>query len=50
MQINQQQLARLLEDAKEAHHEYQKSIAGTDDNWAEWYAEYIHNQLNNTDS
>lgn len=50
MEINQQQLASLLEKAKDAHHEYQKSISGKDDNWAEWYTEYIHNQLNDTDS
>ncbi|MFB6212721.1 MAG: hypothetical protein ABEI53_02835 [Candidatus Magasanikbacteria bacterium] len=37
------ELAGLLEEAKEAHHQYEQEELGgeTDENWAEFYAEYI---------
>lgn len=45
MEISEQQLASLLEEAQEAHHEYEQTIEGSDDQWANWYAQYIHKQL-----
>lgn len=45
MEITKQQLVSLLEEAQNAHHEYEKSIEGTDDEWAEWYAQYIQEHI-----
>jgi predicted enzyme related to lactoylglutathione lyase len=35
------ELARALRRAATAHHEHERRIGKQDDNWADWYAEYI---------
>lgn len=48
MKINQQQLADLLEEAKDAHHRFvQENDIDEDNEWAEWYAEYIAKHVTN---
>ena len=38
-------LARLLREAEKAHAQYEKELGKRDENWAEWYAEYIVKHL-----
>lgn len=35
------ELARALRRAADAHHEHERRIGKQDDNWADWYADYI---------
>ncbi len=43
-------LAKLLEEAKEKHAEYEKALGKSDEGWAYWYAYYILEQINPSDS
>lgn len=45
MEISEENLAQLLEEAQAAHHEYEKTMDGSDDEWAKWYAAYIRRQV-----
>lgn len=45
--VTEEELATLLEDAADAHHRYeQEELDGeTDADWAQWYAQYIRNAI-----
>ncbi|MEX2369154.1 MAG: hypothetical protein WD552_02040 [Candidatus Paceibacterota bacterium] len=47
MNIPKDELVRLLKDAQQAHHEYEKTLDEPDAEWPEWYADYINRQLDN---
>jgi len=36
-------LALNLKEAEQAHGEYEKKLGHRDDNWADWYAQYMAN-------
>lgn len=38
-------LARLLRDAETAHGEYERSLGRSDDDWPDWYAQYLVDHL-----
>ena len=40
-----QRLAELLREAERAHGEYEKKLGRRDDNWPDWYADYIAERL-----
>jgi len=46
MKISKDKLAKLLNQAKQAHHEYitEQNIEN-DESWATWYAEFIHQHV-----
>lgn len=46
MELSKDRLAKLLEEAKNAHTEYEKELGRRDDNWPQWYANYIITKLN----
>ena len=51
MKISKQKLAGLLTEAKNAHHRFvQENNIDEDDEWAEWYAEYIAKHVTNNES
>ena len=37
------ELAQRLRDAEAAHGQYEKTLGKRDENWADWYAQYILN-------
>ncbi len=39
--VTREQLKQYLEDAKEAHTEYENELGHSDKDWADWYSEYI---------
>jgi len=39
--ITKEDLAKLLKEAEEAHALYEEKLGKRDENWPEWYAEYI---------
>ncbi len=39
------ELARLLAEAAEAHHEYEQTLGQRDEDWPQWYAQYIIERL-----
>lgn len=39
------ELARLLADAADAHHEYEQTLGRRDEDWPQWYAQYIIERL-----
>lgn len=43
--ISKERLAQLLKEAEKAHAEYEKTLGHRDEAWAEWYAGYICEQL-----
>jgi hypothetical protein len=45
MELTQEQLGQLLKDAEKAHGEFEKTLGHRDEQWPEWYAEYIINKL-----
>lgn len=47
MNITKEQLARLLQEAEKAHAEYEKQLAERDENWPEWYADFIISKIEN---
>jgi len=44
-QLTVGELARLLQEAQDAHREYERTTGERDENWPEWYAQYIVDQL-----
>ncbi len=38
-------LKDLLQQAAEAHHRYENQVGKADDNWAQWYAQYMLQQM-----
>ena len=43
--LTTEELARLLKEAAEAHHDYEQQLGEPDENWPTWYAEFILDQL-----
>lgn len=43
--LNREELAELLREAERAHGEHQKRLGRRDENWSEWYANYILRRL-----
>ncbi|USH00771.1 hypothetical protein K1720_04905 [Thermococcus argininiproducens] len=43
--LTKEKLAQLLKEAERAHAEYEKKLGKRDENWPEWYAEYIIEKL-----
>ena len=43
--LTPERLAQLLRDAEHAHAEYERTLGHRDDDWPEWYATYIVEQL-----
>lgn len=43
--ITKEELAKLLREAKMAHAEYEKMLGSKDDDWPEWYADFILKKL-----
>jgi hypothetical protein len=45
--VNKEDLARLLREAEEAHGRYERDELGgeRDEQWADWYADYVVNAL-----
>ncbi|WP_156300709.1 hypothetical protein [Thermococcus sp. EP1] len=43
--ITKEKLIQLLKEAETAHAEYEKKLGKRDENWPEWYAEYIIEKL-----
>jgi hypothetical protein len=39
--LSQEQLAKLLREAEEAHGAYEAQLGHSDDNWPDWYAAFI---------
>lgn len=53
MKITTEELATLLKQAQQAHHEYEKKNtkpSEQDGNWAGWYATYIKEKLSKFDN
>ncbi|WP_187146411.1 hypothetical protein [Thermococcus sibiricus] len=46
--LTKEKLAELLREAEKAHAEYEKRLGKRDENWPEWYAEYIIKRLKGT--
>ena len=40
-QLSQEQLAKLLREAEEAHGAYETQLGHSDENWPDWYAAFI---------
>ena len=51
--LNELNLSNLLRTTKDAHHIYKEGLGESDENWLDWYAQYmadqLHNQLTKTD-
>lgn len=45
MELTEEQLSNLLKETQKAHHEYEKTLEGTDPDWAAWYAAYIASRV-----
>ncbi|NJE25416.1 hypothetical protein E3E22_02005 [Thermococcus sp. MV5] len=43
--ITKERLIQLLKEAEKAHAEYEGKLGKRDENWPEWYAEYIIEKL-----
>lgn len=43
--LTQEELARLLREAEQAHADYEKQLGHSDDDWPTWYAAYIIGKL-----
>lgn len=39
--MDKDKLSRLLKDAQIAHHEYETMLGHADENWADWYAQFV---------
>jgi hypothetical protein len=44
-QLTQEELARLLREAEQAHGEYERQLGQSDADWPTWYAGWIIDQL-----
>jgi hypothetical protein len=40
-EVDEEQIARLLEEAAETHHRVYRITDGEDDDWASWYADWL---------
>jgi len=49
MKLSKDKLADLLKQAEKAHAEYEQQLGHRDDNWPEWYAEFIIKKLEKND-
>jgi len=45
MDVTREELARLLREAEQAHGEYERELGKRDEDWPDWYAGYILDQL-----
>ncbi len=45
LSLTKEQLAGLLRAAERAHGEYERRVGHRDENWPDWYAEFIVNAL-----
>ena len=43
--LTTEELAQLLREAERAHAEYEHGLGRRDEEWPEWYAEFILDQL-----
>jgi hypothetical protein len=43
--LNADELARLLREAERAHGEYEKELGRRDEDWPAWYADYVIQKL-----
>lgn len=41
MQLDRDMLAKLIKEASDAHHEYEATLEAKDEQWPQWYADYI---------
>lgn len=39
--LTRERLAELLRDAEEAHGEFEAQLGRPDDDWPDWYADYV---------
>jgi hypothetical protein len=44
-ELTRDELARLLQEAEQAHAAYEKELGGRDEDWPSWYAEFILERL-----
>ena len=44
-QLTTEELARLLREAANAHRDYEQQLGERHEEWPEWYAEFILDQL-----
>lgn len=40
-----EELARLLREAEQAHADYERTLGHRDENWPDWYAQFVLRQL-----
>jgi hypothetical protein len=45
MDLTQNELAELLQDAERAHADYERELGERDEDWPAWYAGYILERL-----
>ena len=45
VELTKEMLARLLSEAERAHGEYERDLGRRDEDWPNWYADYILRQL-----
>ena len=45
MQLNKENLRQLLRQAEKAHGEFEKTLGHRDEQWPEWYADFIIKKL-----
>ena len=43
--VTKETLAQLLRDAEQAHGAYETSLGRRDENWPDWYADFIVQRL-----
>jgi hypothetical protein len=43
--VTKEELARLLQEAQDAHKEYERELGERDEDWPTWYAGYILDKL-----
>ena len=44
-QLTREELAELLREAEQAHHDHEQSTGKRDDDWSSWYARYLLDRL-----
>jgi hypothetical protein len=44
-ELSQEELARLLREAKDAHAEYERELGEQHEDWPSWYAGYMLDRL-----
>jgi hypothetical protein len=47
--LTQEELARLLKEAEQAHGEYERQLGQADPDWPTWYAGWILGQLHESE-